>query len=33
MSLRMKVNEKNIKLSDIQKIVKNIDPFDGAQEF
>ena len=34
MSLRMKVvNEKNIKLSDIQEIVKNIDPFDGAQEF
>ena len=34
MSLRMKVvNEKNIKLSDIQKIVRDIDPFDGAQEF
>ena len=26
-------NEKNIKLSDIQKIVRDIDPFDGAQEF
>ena len=31
MSLRMKVvNEKNIKLSDIQKIVRDIDPFDGC---
>lgn len=34
MSLRMKVvNENNIKLSDIQKIVKDIEPFEGAQEF
>tara|TARA_B100001027_G_scaffold102277_1_gene70286 strand:- start:215 stop:724 length:510 start_codon:yes stop_codon:yes gene_type:complete len=34
MSLRMKVvNENNIKLSDIQKIVKNIEPLEGAQEF
>ena len=32
MSLRMKVlNEKNIKIRDIQKIVRDIDPFDGAQ--
>ncbi len=34
MDLRMKiVNEKNIKLSDIQSIVKKMEPFDGAKEF
>ena len=34
MSLRMKVvNEKNIKLSDIQEIVRTMEPFEGAQEF
>jgi phosphoserine/homoserine phosphotransferase len=34
MSLRMKVvNEKNIKLSDIQEIVRTIEPFEGAEEF
>ena len=32
MQLRMKVvNEKNIKLSDIQEIVKTMNPFDGAE--
>ena len=34
MQLRMKVvNEKNIKLSDIQEIVKSMNPFDGAEDF
>lgn len=34
MSLRMKVvNEKNIKLSDIQEIVRTMEPFEGAEEF
>ena len=34
MQLRMKVvNEKNIKLSDIQEIVQNMEPFEGAEEF
>ena len=34
MDLRMKiVNEKNIKLSDIQSIVKKMEPFDEAKEF
>ena len=34
MQLRMKVvNEKNIKLSDIQEIVKSMNPLDGAEEF
>ena len=34
MSLRMKVvREKNIKLSDIQNIVREINPFEGAQDF
>ena len=34
MQLRMKVvNEKNIKLSDIQEIVKTMNPFDGAEDF
>ncbi len=34
MDLRMKiVNEKNIKLSDIQSIVQKMEPFDGAKEF
>ena len=34
MQLRMKVvNEKNIKLSDIQEIVKTMNPFDGAEAF
>ena len=34
MKLRMKVvNEKNIKLSDIQEIVSTMDPFEGAQDF
>ena len=34
MALRMKVvNEKNIKLSDIQEIVRSMEPFEGAKEF
>ncbi len=34
MKLRMKVvNEKNIKLSDIQEIVSTMEPFEGAQDF
>ena len=34
MQLRMKVvNEKNIKLSHIQEIVKSMNPFDGAEDF
>ena len=34
MQLRMNVvNEKNIKLSDIQEIVKNMNPLDGAEDF
>ncbi len=34
MDLRMKiVNEKNIKLSDIQSMVKKMEPFDEAKEF
>ena len=34
MALRMKVvNEKNIKLSDIQEIVRSMEPFEGAIEF
>ena len=34
MALRMKVvNEKNIKLSDIQEIVRGMEPFEGAKEF
>ena len=34
MSLRMKVvRDKNIKLSDIQNIVREINPFKGAQDF
>ena len=34
MQLRMKVvNEKNIKLSDIQEIVSTMDPFEGAHDF
>ena len=34
MQLRMKVvNEKNIKLSDIQEIVKTMNPLDGAEDF
>ena len=34
MTLRMKVvNEKNIKLSDIQEIVRSMEPFEGAKEF
>ena len=34
MQLRMKVvNEKNIKLSDIQEIVKTMNPFEGAEDF
>ena len=34
MALRMKVvNEKNIKLSDIQEIVRSMNPFEGAKDF
>ena len=34
MALRMKVvNEKNIKLSDIQEIVRSMEPFEGAKDF
>ena len=34
MKLRMNVvNEKNIKLSDIQEIVSTMEPFEGAQDF
>lgn len=34
MALRMKVvNEKNIKLSDIQEIVRSMSPFEGAKDF
>ena len=34
MQLRMNVvNEKNIKLSDIQEIVKTMEPFEGAENF
>ena len=34
MELRMKiVNEKNIKLSDIQEIVRSMNPFEGAKDF
>ena len=34
MQLRMNVvNEKNIKLSDIQEIVKTMKPFEGAEKF
>ena len=34
MALRMKVvNEKNIKLSDIQEIVRSMEPFEGAKEY
>ena len=34
MQLRMSVvNEKNIKLSDIQEIVKTMEPFEGAENF
>ena len=34
MVLRMKVvNEKNIKLSDIQEIVRSMNPFEGAKDF
>ena len=34
MALRMKVvNEKNIKLSDIQEIVRTMNPFEGAKDF
>ena len=34
MALRMEiVNEKNIKLSDIQEIVRSMNPFEGAKDF
>ena len=34
MALRMKiVNEKNIKLSDIQEMVRSMNPFEGAKDF
>ena len=34
MQLRMNVvNEKNIKLSDIQEIVRTMEPFEGAENF